>query len=94
LILLKKIRPKNNRYSWKFFEGNISIKEKVKDEVLVRTIDKIVVKGKTKPIKVFELIGLKSDEKVLINDYKEYLKHEDIKDENVYVCHTFRNEVK
>jgi hypothetical protein len=28
-----KIRPKNNRYSWKFFEGNISIKEKVKDEV-------------------------------------------------------------
>ena len=29
----KKIRPKNNRYSWKFFEGNISIKEKVKDEV-------------------------------------------------------------
>ena len=29
----KKIRPKNNRYSWKFFEGNIDIKEKVKDEV-------------------------------------------------------------
>ncbi len=27
-----KTKP-NNRYSWKFFEGNISIKEKVKDEV-------------------------------------------------------------
>ena len=33
LTSFKKIRPKNNRYSWKFFEGNISIKEKVKDEV-------------------------------------------------------------
>ena len=29
----KKIRPKNNRYSWKFYAGNIGIKEKVKDEV-------------------------------------------------------------
>jgi len=43
---------------------------------------------------VLHIKDLKSDEKVLINDYKEYLKHEDIKDENVYVCHTFRNEVK
>ena len=33
LKTFKKIRPKNNRYSWKVFEGNISIKEKVKDEV-------------------------------------------------------------
>ena len=33
LKTFKKIRPKNNRYSWKFFEGNIDIKEKVKDEV-------------------------------------------------------------
>ena len=33
LTSFKKIRPKNNRYSWKFFEGNIDIKEKVKDEV-------------------------------------------------------------
>ena len=33
LTSFKKIRPKNNRYSWKFFAGNISIKEKVKDEV-------------------------------------------------------------
>jgi len=33
LTSFKKIRPKNNCYSWKFFEGNISIKEKVKDEV-------------------------------------------------------------
>ena len=29
----KKMRPKNNRYSWKFYAGNIDIKEKVKDEV-------------------------------------------------------------
>ncbi len=33
-------------------------------------------------------------EKVLINDYKEYLKHEDVKDDNVYVCHAFRNEAQ
>ena len=33
LKTFKKIRPKNNRYSWKFYAGNIGIKEKVKDEV-------------------------------------------------------------
>ena len=33
LTSFKKIRPKNNRYSWKFYAGNIGIKEKVKDEV-------------------------------------------------------------
>ena len=33
LTSFKKIRPKNNRYSWKFYAGNIDIKEKVKDEV-------------------------------------------------------------
>ena len=33
LISFKQIRPKNNRYSWKCFEGNIDIKEKIKDEV-------------------------------------------------------------
>lgn len=31
-------------------------------------------------------------EEVLIYDYKEYLKHEEIKDDNIYVCHSFRNE--
>jgi len=35
---------------------------------------------------------LKDVEEVLINDYKEYLKHEEVKDEHIYVCHTFRNE--
>ena len=32
-------------------------------------------------------------EELLINDFKEYLKHEEVKDDNVYVCHAFRNEV-
>jgi len=32
LTSFKKIRPKNNHYSWKFYAGNIDIKEKVKDE--------------------------------------------------------------
>ena len=34
---------------------------KVKEHVFVRIIDKIVVKGKTKPITVYELIGLKTN---------------------------------
>ena len=33
LKTFKKIRPKNNRYSWMFYAGNTDIKEKVKDEV-------------------------------------------------------------
>ena len=33
-------------------------------------------------------------EQVLINDNKEYLKHEDVKDDNIYVCHAFRKEAK
>ena len=33
LTSFKKIRPKNNRYSWMFYAGNTDIKEKVKDEV-------------------------------------------------------------
>lgn len=32
-------------------------------------------------------------EDVLIHDYKEYIKHEDVKDDNIYVCHAFRKEV-
>lgn len=38
-----------------------------------------------------ELINV---EKILKSDYKEYLKHEEVKDDNVYVCHAFRKEVK
>ncbi len=48
---------------------------KVKDDVLVRIIDKIVVKGKTKPITVYELIGLKEDAEAEENFsiYKNYI---------------------
>jgi len=35
---------------------------------------------------------LKLKDPQLIEDYKTFLHHEDVKDENVYVCRTFRNE--
>jgi len=35
---------------------------------------------------------LKLKEKILINDYKIFLKHQDVKDENIYVCNVFRDE--
>lgn len=35
---------------------------------------------------------LKLKEPQLIEDYKAFLKHEEVKDENVYVCRTFRSE--
>jgi adenylate cyclase len=50
--------------------------QKVKDKVLVRIIDKIVVKGKTKPITVFELIGLKDNTEATaqFNKYENYIE--------------------
>jgi len=62
----------------KFYGTSIMISEtvyqKVENEVIVRIIDKIVVKGKTEPITVYELLGLKNDENAvekinLFNDY-------------------------
>lgn len=55
LKTFKKIRPKNNRYSWKFFECNINIKEKVKDEVAFYLNDKkislnLILSGKDSEI--------------------------------------------
>ena len=38
-----------------------AVYKKVKNDVIVRIIDKIVVKGKTEPIEVYELLGLKND---------------------------------
>ena len=35
---------------------------------------------------------LRLKEEILQLDFKKYLHHESIKDENVYVCHAFRNE--
>lgn len=31
-------------------------------------------------------------EPILQQDYKEFLHHEDVKDDNIYVCRAFRNE--
>ena len=43
---------------------------------------------------ILHIRDLMNDEDILINDYKEYLKHEDVKDDNIYVCHAYRNEAK
>ena len=49
---------------------------------------------KSKTNLILHIKDLLSEEDILIDDYKEYLKHEDVKDDNVYVCHAFRNEAK
>lgn len=41
---------------------------------------------------ILHIKDLIKEEKILMNDYKEYLKHEDVKDDRVYVCHAYRNE--
>lgn len=43
---------------------------------------------------ILHIKDLVSVEKILINDFKEYQKHEEVKDDNIYVCHAFRNEAK
>lgn len=35
---------------------------------------------------------LKLTETKLIKDYEEFVKHEEVKDNNIYVCNAFRNE--
>lgn len=38
------------------------------------------------------LKDLRLQEKILQEDYKEFLQHEDGKDENIYVCNAYRKE--
>lgn len=35
---------------------------------------------------------LKLSEEILQKDFQEFLKHEDVKDHNIYVCRTYRKE--
>lgn len=35
---------------------------------------------------------LKLSEEILKQDFEEFIKHEEVKDENIYVCSTYRNE--
>jgi len=43
---------------------------------------------------ILHIKDLVNKEDILIKDFKEYLKHEEVKDDNVYVCHAYRNEAK
>ncbi len=43
---------------------------------------------------ILHIKDLMNEEEVLINDRIEYLKHENVKDDNIYVCHIFRKEEK
>lgn len=64
----------------KIYGTSIMISEstyaKVTDHVFVRVIDKVVVHGKTQPILVYELLGLKEDEKLSekFKLYKNYIE--------------------
>ena len=78
LKTFKKIRPKNNRYSWKFFEGNINIKEKVKDEVAFYLNDQkislnLILSGKDSEIYLMgESFDIKDIDKVK-DDYLQFI---------------------
>ena len=78
LKTFKKIRPKNNRYSWKFFEGNIDIKEKVKDEVAFYLNDQkislnLILSGKDSEIYLMgESFDIKNIDKVK-DDYLQFI---------------------
>ena len=37
--------------------------------------------------------NIKMNEAILIKDHKVFMKHEEIKDNNIYVCNVFKNEV-
>lgn len=39
------------------------------------------------------IIDIKMKESMLIKDHQVFLKHEEIKDQNVYVCNIFKKEV-
>jgi ArsR family transcriptional regulator len=41
---------------------------------------------------VAHIKSLKLNEEILQVDFQEFLKHEEIKDENIYVCSAYRNE--
>jgi adenylate cyclase len=64
----------------KMYGTSIMISEatytKVKEKVLVRIIDKIVVKGKTEPITVYELLGLddSNEAREKYNTYTNYIE--------------------
>lgn len=42
---------------------------------------------------VNHIVEIKMKEAMLIKDHNVFLKHEEIKDQNVYVCNIFKNEV-
>ncbi len=39
------------------------------------------------------IVDIKMKEAMLIQDHQVFLKHEEVKDQNVYVCNIFKNEV-
>ena len=54
----------------KYYGTKIIISETVlgelKDHFYVRSLDNVVVKGKTKPLKIYELVGLQNDDPTLL----------------------------
>ncbi len=58
--LASRLEGANKEYGTSIMIGE-STYEKVKDKVIVRELDLLIVKGKTEPVRVYELIGLAGD---------------------------------
>lgn len=62
----------NKEYRTKIMVSEITYKH-VKDQVIARQLDLLVVKGKTEPIAVYELVGLLDN--TVPSHYDEFLRH-------------------
>lgn len=77
--LASRLEGANKEYGTSIMIGEATY-EKVKDKVIARELDLLVVKGKTEPVRVYELIGLVNDTlpdwiKKFIEIYHEGLKN-------------------
>lgn len=68
--LASRLEGANKEYGTSIMIGE-STYEKVKDKVIVRELDLLVVKGKTEPVRVYELIGLVND--TLPDEIKKFI---------------------
>jgi adenylate cyclase len=69
--LASRLEGANKQYGTSIMLGESTYK-KVKDKVIVRELDLLVVKGKTEPVRVYELIGLVNDS--LPDDMKKFIE--------------------
>jgi adenylate cyclase len=69
--LASRLEGANKEYGTSIMIGE-STYEKVKDKIIARELDLLVVKGKTEPVRVYELIGLVND--TLPDEIKKFIE--------------------